>query len=60
MNEYAIHHKCMIFYAMLNFSSLIPDWVRVKMPRHNTILFLIDIAFLGLPLVSIRMITAYF
>ena len=45
---------------MLNIFSLIPDWVLVKMPRNNILLFLIDTAFLGFLLKSMGMITASF
>ena len=55
-----INPTCLVFYAMLNIFSLIPDWVLVKMPRNNILLFLIDTAFLGLLLKSIGMITASF
>ena len=45
---------------MLNIFSLIPNWVLVKMPRYNVLLFLIDTAFLGLLLISMGMTTASF
>ena len=45
---------------MLNLYSLIPDWVLMKMPRNNILVFLIDTTFLGLLLKSIGMITASF